>query len=315
MPVAAVCAGQPAEPLPQPPVDRRPRQIDHRARQRRARQRALEVGDAAEPRQLDVGDVRAEQPPGEGVSELVQQDRQQQADDDDEPGRHHLRVAGGEVGIGEEQQHQHEHHVEIDRDAGDAADLHARRTWVRSAPALVAHRQRPQPQRVEPDEPLGVLLVVGALVVLEGDEAGRIERLGALAPGDDDVALVELEAHVALDMLLALVDQRLQHLALGREPEAVVDQLGVARHQLVLEMAGAAVERDRFDGPVRGEQDRAARRLVHAARLHADEAVLDQIDAADAVVAAELVEPGEQRGGRHRLAVEAHRIALWQSRW
>ena len=97
-------------------------------------------------------------------------------------------------------------------------------------------------------------------------------------------------------MLLALVDQRLQHLALGREPEAVVDQLGVARHQLVLEVRGAAVERDRFDGAVRGEQDGAAGRLVDAARLHADEAVLDQVEPADAVVAAELVERGEQRG-------------------
>ena len=82
--------------------------------------------DAAEPRQLDVGDVRIEQPAGEGVPQLVQQDRQQQADDDDEARRHHLRVAAGEVGIGERQQHQHEHHVEIDRDARDAADLHAR---------------------------------------------------------------------------------------------------------------------------------------------------------------------------------------------
>ncbi len=45
-------------------------------------------------------------------------------------------------------------------------------------------------------------------------------------------------------MLLAVVDRRLQHLALGREPEAVVDELGIARHQLVLQMHGAAVERD-----------------------------------------------------------------------
>jgi hypothetical protein len=80
---------------------------------------------------------------------------------------------------------------------------------------------------------------------------------------------------------------RLQHLALRREPEAVIDQLRVARHQLVFQVHRAAVERDRFHRPVGGEQDRAARGLVDAARFHADEAVLDEIDAADAVVAAE----------------------------
>ena len=41
---------------------------------------------------------------------------------------------------------------------------------------------------------------------------------------------------------------------------------------------------------MRRQQDRAARRLVDAARLHADEAVLDQVEPADAVVVAELVE-------------------------
>ena len=63
-------------------------------------------------------------------------------------------------------------------------------------------------------------------------------------------------------------------------------------------MRGAAVERDRFDGAMRGEQDRPARRLVHAARLHADEAVLDEIEPADAIVVAELVERGQQGGGQ-----------------
>ncbi len=60
---------------------------------------------------------------------------------------------------------------------------------------------------------------------------------------------------------------------------------------------------------MRRQQDGAARRLVDAARLHADEAVLDQVDAADAVVAAELVQLGEQRGRRQRLAVEADGVA------
>src|SRR5215831_12672695 len=150
--------------------------------------------------------------------------------------------------------------------------------------------QGAQPQRIEPDESCCVLLVVGALVVLEGHEAAGIERLVAFAAGDDDVALIELESHHALHLLLALVDQRLQHQPLWREPKSVVDELGVARHQLVLEVCGAAVERDRFDRPMGREQDGAPGGLIDPARLHADEAVFDEVDAADPVIAAELVE-------------------------
>ena len=49
---------------------------------------------------------------------------------------------------------------------------------------------------------------------------------------------------------------------------------------------------------MRRQQDRAAGRLVDAARLHADKAVLDEVEPADAVLAAELVELGQQRGRR-----------------
>ena len=118
--------------------------------------------------------------------------------------------------------------------------------------------QRAKPERVEADEACRVLLVIGAAVILEGDERVAVERLRALAAGDDDVALVELQAHRALDVLLAPVDGRLQHLTLRAEPEAVVDELGVFRDEAVLQVCRLAVERDRLDGAVRGEQDGAA---------------------------------------------------------
>ena len=96
--------------------------------------------------------------------------------------------------------------------------------------------QRPQPQRLQLDEPGRVLLVVRARVVLEGGDLVVVERVGGLAPDDDDVALVELDADRPLDELLRRVDGGLEGLALGREPEAVVDELGVAGPQLVLEV-------------------------------------------------------------------------------
>ena len=64
---------------------------------------------------------------------------------------------------------------------------------------------------------------------------------------------------------------------------------------------------------MRRDQDRAARRLVHTARFHADETVLHQIEAADTVGAAQFVQRGEQRSGRQRLAVNRNRIAAFET--
>ena len=51
-------------------------------------------------------------------------------------------------------------------------------------------------------------------------------------------------------------------------------------------MGDLAVEGERLDGAVGVIEQRATRRLVDAAALHADEAVLDDVDPADAVPAA-----------------------------
>src|SRR5690606_11781922 len=99
--------------------------------------------------------------------------------------------------------------------------------------------------------------------------------------------------------------------ALGAEPEAVVDERRVLRHQLVLQVHGAAIERDRFHAAVGGQHDRAAGGFIDAARLHADEAVLDHVQTADAVVVAQLVQLGQQGGGRQGLAVDGDRVALF----
>ncbi len=55
-------------------------------------------------------------------------------------------------------------------------------------------------------------------------------------------------------------------------------------------MHNFAVHRQGFHFAVSGEQDRSARCFVHAAALHADETVLDHIDASDAMLAAKLVQ-------------------------
>src|SRR5438093_674578 len=63
------------------------------------------------------------------------------------------------------------------------------------------------------------------------------------------------------------------------------------------------------DLQAQGVQDGAAGRLVDAARLHPHVAVLDEIHAADAVLAPQTVEALEQRHRWEDLAVDGHRIA------
>ena len=109
-----------------------------------------------------------------------------------------------------------------------------------------------------------------------------------------------------------MVDRRLQHLALGAEPEAIVEQFGVTHRQLVLEVRRTAIERELFDAAMREVIDRAARRFVHAARFHADEAVLDQVEPANTVLAPELVLRGQQRRRAHRFAVQRDAVALFE---
>src|SRR5690554_235926 len=138
----------------------------------------------------------------------------------------------------------------------------------RLAPSL----QQAQAEGIQLDEALCVALVVDR-VLLEGHVLLAVEALRALATDNGDGALIELQAHRAFHMLLTLVDRRLQHLPLRREPEAVVDQLGIARHQLVFEVHGAPIKGELLDAAMGCQQDGAARRLVDAAALHADKAV------------------------------------------
>src|SRR3990167_1471255 len=168
-----------------------------------------------------------------------------------------------------------------------------------------------QTQRVELDEARRILLVVGALVVLEGGD-GRVEqRVGLrVAANDNHVALVQFDAHPAVHALLGVVDQRLQCLAFRRPPVAVVNHRRVARHQVVFQVRDFAVQRDRLDGAVRLEHDRAAGGLVAATRLHADVAVLHQVEAADAVLAAQCVQIAQYLCGRHWVAVQRHDVAV-----
>src|SRR3990167_1967769 len=165
-------------------------------------------------------------------------------------------------------------------------------------------------QGVELDKSTGVGLVVRAAIFFEGGDIGVEQRVIGLAPRDDHVALVQFHAHHAVHVGLGGVDHLLQHQTLRAPPETVVDQAGVFGHQLVFQVSDFAVQGDRLDGAMALEHDGAAGGLIAAARLHADEAVLDDIQTTDAVLAADAAESSQHGVRAHVLAVDGNDIAL-----
>ncbi len=78
-------------------------------------------------------------------------------------------------------------------------------------------------------------------------------------------------------------------------------------------MESLLVEAEGLEHLVGRVEDGAAGGLIDAARLHADEPVLEQIDNADAVRAADLIELFDEGHTVHLDAVEAHRHALFKA--
>ena len=111
-------------------------------------------------------------------------------------------------------------------------------------------------------------------------------------------ALVNATADLPIHALLARHNATFQKLALGRKVEPVVEDARVVEgDELVAQGSHLAVQHQALKVKVGGAQARQAGRLVAAARLEADEAVLDNVDAADAVAASEGVGGEEEVDG------------------
>ena len=79
-----------------------------------------------------------------------------------------------------------------------------------------------------------------------------------------------------------------------REPEAVVDQVGVAQSNVLLVVFDFAVKSKCFELAVSLDDERAAGCFVTATGLYADEAVFNQVNATDGVAGADFVEEFDQ---------------------
>src|SRR5207245_2516408 len=159
---------------------------------------------------------------------------------------------------------------------------------------MVAQGADLEAQGVQVDEALGVALAIDG-VGLEGRKVGPVERPRRPPSCHRHVALVQREPHGPRHVTGDLVHEPLERAPLRRKPEAVVDHLGVARDERVAQVQDLAVERERLHRPSGHVQDGAAGRLVDAPRLHSHVAILDEVHAANAVLAAETVEALEQR--------------------
>mmetsp|Transcript_7376 Transcript_7376/g.20112 ORF Transcript_7376/g.20112 Transcript_7376/m.20112 type:complete len:469 (-) Transcript_7376:44-1450(-) len=171
-------------------------------------------------------------------------------------------------------------------------------------------RQCPEPECLELDKPGSIFLVVGAAVVLKARNLVIVQARRGLPSDRHHIALVQLHPDQARAVPLGHVDGRLQRLSLRREPESVVEQLGVLWHQLVLQMHLSAIQADGFNRPVRLDQNGTPGRLVHASALHADESRLDDVNAANAVLSAEPIELCQHRRGAQIDPVDGHRVSL-----
>jgi hypothetical protein len=135
--------------------------------------------------------------------------------------------------------------------------------------------------------------------LIHGALAGIIQLLRVAASTENiEASFIQSAANDSIDASLRGDDAGFEELALGREVQAVVEDFGVVEgHELVAESADFAVKDQAFEVDVGRSETGQPRCLVAASRLEADEAVLDNVSAAHAVLAGQGVDGQEELDG------------------
>src|SRR5712664_1314049 len=159
-------------------------------------------------------------------------------------------------------------------------------------------------QRKQIDETLRVLGVVTAHRETRKVRTVKRERRNSFC--NVESALPQFEADGAGDALLRDVEKSIERFAQRREPQTVVNQLGVAQREGLLEMRGFAVNGEPLEFLMGLDEESSAGSFVGAARLHSDEAIFDEVGAADAVFCGDFVEGVEQIDGAEFRTVDGN---------
>ena len=115
---------------------------------------------------------------------------------------------------------------------------------------------------------------------------------------DDAVALVQPDPDLAIDAFLGLDDACFEELTFRREVQTIVEDTGPTDgDELVAESTDFAVQGESFEIHVCRTEDGQTRGLITAAALQADEAIFDNIDAADAVFPSQCICSEKQVSG------------------
>ena len=145
-----------------------------------------------------------------------------------------------------------------------------------------------QGQTEQSDESVRVVVVVH-IACGEGSKGLIVQAVWRSGSGFDDVSFVKFQLYFAGDILLSGFHECLNRFPERSEPFAFVHDLRELVAQVFLCLHGGAVQNELFQLTVSLHQNGSARCLIDAAGLHADYAVLYDIDDADAVLAAQLI--------------------------
>src|SRR5699024_1792841 len=105
------------------------------------------------------------------------------------------------------------------------------------------------------------------LVLIEGGNLFIVERIGRSDACIDDVALVQLQLHIAGDRLLSGIHKGGEGLAQGGVPLAVVNQIGKLQSHLLLVVISLLIQAQLFQLVVSVVENGTAGSFVHATGL------------------------------------------------
>src|SRR5205807_10598623 len=116
-------------------------------------------------------------------------------------------------------------------------------------------------------------------------------------------ALIERQSNQPADVALAAGHEGEEILMKGAEPQSIIDQIGVLLGHKSLKTLGLLAQNQRLQLVMRAMQDDAGRGLIELPRLDADQPVFHVVNAADAVLAAQLVKARYQADAVRTLAI------------